>query len=265
MKSRFTLIELLVVIAIVAILASLLLPALHRARSGAQRMACVSNLRQVGIGLFMYDGDYNAWFPPQNRNPNWFTRNTVGGSHWIHGLGFLLRPSPIADASPSGPTPSCLDSPDAFFCPNFLTNKTANTSSVFNLARSPGYHWYERARQGYAYHGHWWRTADPSSMIFSELGRNGDTTLNFKGTIRIAYGSSRLELATATPTQIPLTSDVMQENGAAYIRLHPIGALGGTADGGGNVLFADGHVAWVEGTGWRLSSGANNHYRPYDY
>jgi prepilin-type processing-associated H-X9-DG protein/prepilin-type N-terminal cleavage/methylation domain-containing protein len=63
-RRDFTLIELLVVIGIIAILAAMLLPALGKAKMTAQRIACVSNMRNVGQGITLYVGDWDGWMPP---------------------------------------------------------------------------------------------------------------------------------------------------------------------------------------------------------
>ena len=79
-RAGFTLIELLVVIAIIAILAAILFPAFARARENARKASCMSNLKQIGLGILQYAQDYDEKFPMQDLS--------VGNRHF----GVLLQP-----------------------------------------------------------------------------------------------------------------------------------------------------------------------------
>jgi prepilin-type N-terminal cleavage/methylation domain-containing protein/prepilin-type processing-associated H-X9-DG protein len=109
-RSGFTLIELLVVIAIIAILAAILFPVFGRARENARRSSCLSNLKQLGLGLAQYTQDYDE------RMPASAAPAATGG--WMYYLALINTPT-AGNFNPSlGSLFSYTKSAQIYVCPS---------------------------------------------------------------------------------------------------------------------------------------------------
>src|SRR5258708_2715581 len=120
-RHGFTLIELLVVIAIIAILAAILFPVFAQAREKARAISCLSNAKQIGLGIQMYAQDYDETVVP------WFVRTGLPKDEWRHDLSSWPRNLQPYIKSSSPPDP-----PSGFYnvkatglmaCPSFTDTR----------------------------------------------------------------------------------------------------------------------------------------------
>lgn len=219
----FTLIELLVVIAIVAILASLLLPALSRAKRKSHTALCLSNFRQIGMGFTMYLDDHENRFPdrrdlkdslPGGYRPwkSWPPSDPRGG--WA---AQILEPYCPSHAIWS--CPGCLTRPlvDAVQCAQPIFHRTNSPVARYWLWR------FDRTESPVPLDNFWGKT---------EAQAVGDLQIANNPQVGNPNGPSEIELMVDPyfPKTIPSVSDDLRGQGP-----HP---------GGRNRLFLDLHAAF---------------------
>lgn len=160
-RGAFTLIELLVVIAVIALLISMLLPALGSAREAARRVKCLANLKQTGVGIATYANDFAGWTPINYTTPGpepkpilrgQAPKNTQANDFW-HRLGGKLvdwgkdqwkGQANGWDKAEWMDSNSYLTTTQVFYCPSFISIRPSGWWSVdHNYAQrvDASYYW----------------------------------------------------------------------------------------------------------------------------
>jgi prepilin-type N-terminal cleavage/methylation domain-containing protein/prepilin-type processing-associated H-X9-DG protein len=219
-RSAFTLIELLVVIAIIAILAAILFPVFARARENARRASCMSNLKQIALGMNMYIQDYDSRYPspypldessgskklivnndksmPSGVFNSYYVNSTYGSTTYGHYATWMDLVQPYTKST------------QIFVCPSAArpTDPSYGYNMVFGSFGSDSY-WYKQVADTY------WMP-----MTESEVQRPAEVIMFMDS--NKADGATR-----AAP----------QSNVDYYERVPHLE--------GGNQAYADGHVKWI--------------------
>lgn len=120
-SAAFTLVELLVVIGIIALLISILLPALNRARAQANQTACMSNLRQLGQGILLYAVNNRNYLPAVEITED-NTTSEIEHRNWFHYIARYAAPKELSDVADDFVYNTYGDRKTAGTCPATATN-----------------------------------------------------------------------------------------------------------------------------------------------
>ena len=226
-KTGFTLIELLVVIAIIAILAAMLLPALNQAREKARQASCMNNLKQIGLANMLYAQDYDGMFPCAGElgDTDKSGQSIVTPDGWAcWQIGGAWSDSAVCTDRPLYPY---IKSPKIYICP------------------SDRHDWYPPHNPFWQYYGmsywynnggrYFYRPGDPTNHQNQGLGgvRVSKIRDASKRVLFAENGLFRVVVAQETPPATTLTT--LHGNDNCY----------------NNIVFVDGHAAYVDCTGYQ--------------
>jgi prepilin-type N-terminal cleavage/methylation domain-containing protein/prepilin-type processing-associated H-X9-DG protein len=249
-RNAFTLVELLVVIGIMAVLISILLPALSRARESAKTVQCASNMRQIGIGMHMYCNENRGAVPPGNdfAAPTGYGTSSANPAVPFWSFFELLYINKYVHQEPRKPwVPANGNIPTGFYGVIFPTAEKGVFGCPSEDITSPG------ASDGaFDVHLHYGMNIQAAPTLSISAARPADGSY-FRTPKGIKWGqlkAGRIVLAeqygTESVIQTPIKSSQLPAIVVKHVKLRHGSTRTLNKDGqnGANYLFGDGHVEY---------------------